>query len=411
MEESIYTLHTSLKKYINENGDSSSMLKRFSTEFNNLIKYMESKSLTNYCEEIGDSYLKYRDSIISIKAKQNYRNDRRYIILLNGMLKKEWVYKYQGRNYDIPFPGDLGVFFMNFLNNYCHEKGLAIGTKKNYYRCLYTFCERLQIDNIISLKDVTSNLILSFLSSQNSMANEYAIIFRAILKKLYEEKIVDYHASHILDQFKKKRFKKLPSYYTPIEISQLEANIDRATAVGKRDYAMILLATRLGLRSSDIRYLNFSNINWNENIIRLEQFKTKKIIELPLLIDIGEAIIDYIKHGRPKSNISYIFLRASGPYNALSDGAFYTAIKKYFKIAHIDFKNKKAGSHSLRHSLATNMLNKGTSLLIISSSLGHSNITSTTDYLNLNIEKLLLCSLDVPIVDKEFYSQINYCYE
>ena len=91
--------------------------------------------------------------------------------------------------------------------------------------------------------------------------------------------------------------------------------VNQSTPVGKRDYAILLLATRLGLPSSDIAGLQFSNLDWDRNIICLIQYKTKREIELLLLKDVGEAIINYVKYVRPSSSSKQIFLSSLAPYN------------------------------------------------------------------------------------------------
>ncbi|MEG1592231.1 site-specific integrase [Chryseobacterium sp.] len=211
-----------------------------------------------------------------------------------------------------------------------------------------------------------------------------------------------------MDHLKIRVKNEIQTCFTSDEILRLEQNVNRTIPKGKRDYAMILLATRLGLRSSDIRYLQFSNIDWKNNIIRLEQFKTKVPIELPLLVDIGEALIDYIKNGRPKVKSKDIFLRANGPYTTLTSAAFYNSIREYLKRTNIDYGNRKHGSHALRHSLATNLLKNRVPISIISDTLGHSNTSVTMNYLHISVENLLECSLDVPMVDGNFYLQANF---
>ncbi len=88
----------------------------------------------------------------------------------------------------------------------------------------------------------------------------------------------------------------------------LEA-IDRGNSTGKRNYVIVLLASRLGMRASDIANLKFSNINWEHSIIEIQQFKTEKNLVLPILDQIGESIIDYLKHGRAKSEEEFLFLK------------------------------------------------------------------------------------------------------
>lgn len=406
MNKNIHELHSQLETYIKENIYSSSMTERLSTEYNRLLAYMKQNSTEIYTPELGETYLKYRDTII--KKRKYHHYDARYVTLLNGMLQERWILKISRTKYDAPFPGQLGHYFTDFLEKYTIEKKLKKNTRNNYYRSLYKFCERMEYEKIIELKDITAEKILDFMSSVKNCKDHSAIILRAALKKLHDDGVVDRRTSKILDHLKSRVKNEIQTYFTSDEILRLEQNVNRTIPKGKRDYAMILLATRLGLRSSDIRYLQFSNIDWKNNIIRLEQFKTKVPIELPLLVDIGEALIDYIKNGRPKIKSKDIFLRANGPYTTLTNTAFYNNIRHYLKKASIDYSTRKHGSHALRHSLATNLLKNRVPISIISDTLGHSNTSVTMDYLHISVENLLECSLDVPMVDDDFYLQANF---
>ena len=106
---------------------------------------------------------------------------------------------------------------------------------------------------------------------------------------------------------KLRKKERIPSYYTTEEIKVIENSVSRSSALGKRNYAMILLASRLGLRASDIMSLKFSDIDWDNDLIRLRIQKTGKTIELPLLADVGNAIIDYLRYGRPASTSQTYF--------------------------------------------------------------------------------------------------------
>ena len=88
---------------------------------------------------------------------------------------------------------------------------------------------------------------------------------------------------------------RLPSAYTQEEVRIVEKSVDRTSNIGTRNYAMLLLATRLGLRASDIARIEFSNIDWDKNLVRINQYKTKRLVELPLIKDVGEAIIEYLQ--------------------------------------------------------------------------------------------------------------------
>lgn len=407
MGKDIYELHEMLEEYIRNNIFSSNLIRKLSFQFQRLLHYMDEHSTSLYTKELEDQYLKFRSLPINNRRKKetSFNMEARYITLLNGMLEDKWIIKVSRKNLKIPLPGSLGDYCMNFLEKYATARKLNIKTKNNYYNSLYKFCERMEFDHVTSLSDITAEKVLDFVASSQNCKDHIAIILRALLRQLYDERIIDFRTASILDSIKTRPIKKLPSYYTPMEVMGVKATIDRKYAMGKRDYAMILLATRLGLRSSDIRFLKFTDLDWDNNLIYLEQFKTKRKIELPLLTDIGEAIIDYIQHGRPRSESKSIFLRASSPYEPLTSTGLYVIINKYFQRSNVEWGKRRHGVHAMRHSLATNMLKKGTPIAVISDSLGHADSIMTMKCIHLNIDGLLKCTLEVPIVDNDFYLQ------
>lgn len=173
-------------------------------------------------------------------------------------------------------------------------------------------------------------------------------------------------------------------------------SIDRGNPTGKRDYAILLLVTRLGIRVSDIKGLKLSDLKWQTKIIEIKQSKTQHVVTFPILNDIGWALIDYLKNARPISSSPYVFLRMNAPYEAFGENAnLHRLIVKYTREANIEIpRGKKHGLHSLRHTLASTLLEEGTPLPVISEILGHINSQSTSIYLQTDIEKLKKCSVD-----------------
>jgi integrase len=219
------------------------------------------------------------------------------------------------------------------------------------------------------------------------------------LKYLSDSGLVKEDFSRHLPKIHYTQQPKLPSLYTKDEIERLLKAVDRTSPKGKRDYAMILLSAKLGLRSSDVCQLKFENILWEQNQIVIMQQKTGRRIELPLLQEIGEAIVDYLKYGRPVSDLPQIFLYASSPYDCLGNSVFHSIVSTYMRIAKIKtVPERKRGPHALRHSLAGILLEKKTPLHVISEVLGHKNIESTRNYLRVDIVSLKQCALDVPPV-------------
>ncbi len=177
------------------------------------------------------------------------------------------------------------------------------------------------------------------------------------------------------------------------EERRLFTAIDCKTAKGKRDYAIILLALRIGLRSVDIANLQFENIKWRTNTLEIIQQKTGRMLILPLLPDVGNAIIDYILHGRPATKGAYVFIRSQAPYTRLSEN-LYGIVNKYMVTAGIRQNyGDRRGLHCFRHSTAARLLAVETPLPIISTILGHGDKDSTTVYLSTDLEHLRACAL------------------
>jgi integrase len=163
------------------------------------------------------------------------------------------------------------------------------------------------------------------------------------------------------------RKSKLPSVLSDEEKKALISSIDRTGSVGKRDYAIILLATLLGLRSGDIRTLKFGDIHWDKNTIEIVMQKTGKPLILPLLEDVGCALIDYIKYARPITDNPIIFHTCNAPITPLSGSALSCIVKKYARKAAIDtVPARHLGPHIMRNTLASALMKENVPLPEIS---------------------------------------------
>ncbi len=197
--------------------------------------------------------------------------------------------------------------------------------------------------------------------------------------------------------------RSIPSVWSAEELTNLLKAIDRNSPLGKRDYAMILLACILGIRSSDIKNLKFDNFDWENRKISFVQHKTKKLLTLPLPNEVGWAVIDYIKNGRPAFyDTSYVFIKHMPPFDSFSEGNHLSdIIKRYMNKAGIPAtKNRHSGFHSMRHAAASLLLEAGTQLPIITEILGHSNPDITAIYLKTDINKLKECILPLTFDDE-----------
>jgi len=150
------------------------------------------------------------------------------------------------------------------------------------------------------------------------------------------------------------------------------------------------------LRVGDIRALCLGDIDWESSRLSFTQSKTQKRIDLPLPNDVGWAIIDYLKYGRPKTEIQNIFLTGRTPIMAFSDTSSLSGIiVRYAQMAKIDLSKRKHGMHSLRHTLATRLMEENIPISTIANILGHSSTDTVKKYLQVDISHLRDCALDV----------------
>ena len=188
----------------------------------------------------------------------------------------------------------------------------------------------------------------------------------------------------------------IPSVWDQELVVRLLEAVDRSSAKGKRDFAILLLACRLGLRVGDIRTLKLDQIHWEDSTIEVTQSKTGMPLSLPLTNEVGEALIDYLKSGRPQTAYREVFLKVNPPFDPFIENSNLHHIVTYWRqLAGIRFRTpQKRGMHSLRHTLATRLLEKGTPFTTIAGILGHTSLESTRIYAKADVEALRSVALD-----------------
>ena len=306
------------------------------------------------------------------------------------------------------FNGSIGKLMVRYLA-YKATLRLAQHTLYEYEQHLFRFLVFLNGKNITEIKAVNQLHFLLYLKGidprYSSLAHMAIRILRDFFRYLYHQKLLDIDVSVFLPKDSYNKQSKLPSTYKKQEVETLINSIDRSSRTGKRNYAIILLAARLGLRASDIINLKFKNLLWERDVIRIRQYKTGNELELPLLPEIGNALIDYLKYSRPVSEAPHVFLVARSPFNPMCRSGVGAVVQNAFSTASIATGNRKHGPHALRHSLAGFLLESRVTLPVISEVLGHEKSESTRFYLRVDVTSLKKCMLEVPSVDPLFYSQ------
>lgn len=269
-------------------------------------------------------------------------------------------------------------------------------------KALKNFFKYLMINNVSHISKITNDNIFNYILTLNrySQSYKYDIVskIRIFLKFMYLNNFTSRDFTLAIPKIKINHNNKIPhNIWSSDEINKILNSIDTTTKIGKRDYAIFMLLTHLGLRFSDVKNIKFEDIDWQMNILNINQNKTGKIVTLPLLDNVGIAIIDYIKNGRPNVDSKYIFLNRNDE-SFSPQFSFYHIFKKYLTLANIDISNKKyIGTYSLRHSLATTLLQNRTPLSTISGILGHTDINNTAIYLKVDISSLKECCLKLEV--------------
>jgi integrase len=218
---------------------------------------------------------------------------------------------------------------------------------------------------------------------------------RSFLRHLAMQGVVPQDLVKALPKIRVPSLATIPPIWEAGELDKLLAAVDRASPKGKRDYAILLLAGHLGLRTADIRDLRLEHLRWEEGRIEFPQSKTGVSLNLPLIPAVGEAIIDYLRHGRPPTEHREVFLRVHAPFDPLWSQSLQYIVAFYRRRAGVRGpRNGGAGLHSLRHTLATRLLRAGVPFETISQVLGHVSSESTRVYTKVDLDALRGVALD-----------------
>ena len=190
------------------------------------------------------------------------------------------------------------------------------------------------------------------------------------------------------------RLTHLPKALSIGQVEQLLASCDRRTPAGRRDYAILMLLARLGLRGGEVSALTLDDIDWEHGEIAIRG-KGQRLARLPLPADVGTSIADYLRRDRPVCSTRRVFIRIRAPRRGfVSPSVICCVVRRALKRASLDPAFK--GAHLLRHSLATDLLRRGASLTEIGQVLRHSQPDTTQIYAKVEITALRAIALPWP---------------
>ena len=368
--------------------------------FDKFENYCKTKGISRYNAEIGEQFLIQVYGIEPGTTSMKASPAQRVITVLTEYQLIGIIVPRMRKHRDV-LPVYIGVVnsYMERLKNkeYKRER-----TLQRIRGILNVFTELLGQKGIYDINDLDIETLNLFYKNclkgyGRKYVQDHVNGIRRFLAYLFEEGILKEDISQRMIKVDCPYTPRhLPDTFTVEEIEQLLSTVDRDSPQGKRAYAILEIAARLGLRQGDIKNLKFENINWDKMEISFIQGKTGKWIELPLPKEVGWAIIDYIKDARPECGVKEIFVRCVPPYVPLTNYDYI--LTKHLRAAGISLKDKRHyGFHTLRHSLATNMLRDEIPVNTVQGVLGHESPDTTKRfYTAIDINQLGDCSLEVP---------------
>ncbi|MBW1677743.1 MAG: tyrosine-type recombinase/integrase [Deltaproteobacteria bacterium] len=378
-------------------------LRTYRSTFNGFVDFCHNTlGEKHYSLEVVDRYLQHHQVPLHSPSRLSWtkRNVKTAMRILSEYAMHGCFQIRCASTERIKLPPQMKEILENY-ERFCAERcGIRQSTIRNRRVRLKCFLHYIDSHGITHLKDIKPYVFSGYMRSQSHFKPEtlslHGECLRSFMRYLNMEGILSEDLSPQVPRVKIWKHGRIPSIWKPEEVEQLFAVVDRASPVGKRDYAILLLAVRLGMRAGDIRTLRFENLNWDESRIEITQSKTGEPLVLPLMEEVGSALIDYLRHARPESEYREVFLRAHAPYKPFADSASLSQIVvRYRRRAGIRPKQERLGMHSLRHTLATRLLEAGTPLDTIADVMGHLSLDSTRVYTKVDIEMLRTAALDI----------------
>lgn len=377
-------------------------MKFYRRRWQSLLQFTQEQDETHYSERLGIDFVEKHFHIFEKDfdrtLSQSETQELRIIRMIGDFQLHHTVLRRYYKHKEIL----TDPYFMEIsrrFKQYCADKDYSKVTTDHYVKQSERFVDYLSSQKVTGCKEISLTFINAYIKTlagyTYKTVEQNICSIRTFLRFLLQigEIQADYAARTPMVQARKQT--RIPSVWTADELKKLISAIDRGSPIGKRDYAIILLACHLGMRCTDIKNLKMEHFRWEEKNLVFIQSKTREPLSLPLTMEVGWAVIDYLKYGRPKIDSSYIFVKHTAPFGPFSEGDhLHQLIKKYMELAHLPTLKKRRGMHSLRHTMASMLLENDTPLSIISDILGHADTDSTAVYLKVDVKKLKECSLD-----------------
>lgn len=286
-------------------------------------------------------------------------------------------------------PVDIQKIIINYARYLESSRGLSHRTIKDYCKDIEVFFQYQTKKGKILLDHLSSKKIIkSFLKySQNHSASRIQHItsaLRSFLRYLRQAHLVEEDLASVIPSVANRKKTPYPDTLSSNMIDKFLKSCDRKDPLGKRNYAILLLMTTLGLRSCEVCDLKLHDIDWGRGEITIRSKGTEE--RFPLFEEMGKALVDYLKNSRPNCKSKKIFIRSVNPLKGITTACIRHIVRS--ALYRCGLSPKKQGAHLIRHSFAMELFRKGTTLEQISVVLRHKDIETTAIYAQANFDRL-----------------------
>lgn len=392
MNETIRGLIATTINRLANAGYSETIVETYQAVYNGLVRFCETDGVKAYTTEVGECFWNHfqkENPNMSRDRVSAYRTGIKHLdcVFLGSEFKK-------GPFGRVPLPYEDSCFngIRDTYKCYLDESRKSTKDIRSRILCVSRFLKFIEGRGVKELSNLSVNDIYAAFQ-ESTDKGRFRRLVGHFLTYAYKYGLIEENVYLVIPS--PIRHKAVPSVFSPDEVERIISAIDRTTNIGKRNYAVVLIAARLGLRASDIAGLTFSSLSTKDGKVRITQKKTKQFLTLPLLAEVRDAIDDYINHVRQNTADDHVFLNVANndPITSANVGKI---VEMTITASGIDTTNKRRGSHSLRSSLATALIAEGNGYATVQQVLGHSDIRSTKAYAEVSVEQLRPYAIPVP---------------
>jgi site-specific recombinase XerD len=343
-----------------------------------LSRWMHEHGLT-----VGDLDEGRQDGFLTARRGAGYRTlcSRRALVPLLGFTVAQGL-----AAADPPAVSPVEVLLARYSHYLLGERAVAPSTARLYTKRVRRFLARCAPDaNLRSMSagQVTAAVLAECETVSVGSAQYFVAALRSFLRFCYLERLTDTDLSAAALAVSGRRPSWLPKGMRRRDVSSLLGSCDRRTEAGRRDYAILLLLARLGLRAGEVAALRLEDIDWRSGEL-LVRGKGPRLDRLPLPVDVGEAVAAYLERGRPRTSCREVFVSVAAPIGALGNMAISDVVRRSCRRAGIE----PIGAHRLRHALAVDLVAAGAALPEIGQLLRHRSASATRIYARVDLELL-----------------------